>query len=400
MNPQLASLHQYPFERLNALKAGVRSRSSASHIALSIGEPKHAAPAFVVDALRNESSLRAGLGAYPPTRGGDALRQAIGEWAQRRFQLPRALDPMTEVLPVAGTREALFSFGQAMLTGDPHGLCAMPNPFYQIYEGAALLRGATPYYLPCPERLGFQPDFDAVPESVWQRCELVYLCTPGNPSGASLTLDQFERVITLADRHDFIIASDECYSEIFLTESQPPIGLLQACARLGRTDFRRCVVFHSLSKRSSLPGLRSGFVAGDAQVLEHYLLYRTYHGCALPAHVQDASRLAWSDERHVVDNRDLYRAKFAAVTPIIGAALGCGIPDGGFYFWAKTPIDGESFARELFAAENVTVLPGRYLARPVDGSDPGRDRVRMAWVAPLEECIEAADRIARFLARG
>ncbi len=400
MNPFLDNLHLYPFERLNALKAGVRTRSNAPHIALSIGEPKHASPDFVVDALREESVLRAGLGSYPPTRGGDALREAIATWAQRRFRLNRIPDIAHEVLPVAGTREALFSFGQAVLSGANGAVCAMPNPFYQIYEGAALLRGAAPYYLPCPERLGFQPDFDAVPAAVWDACELLFLCSPGNPSGTTLSLDQFERVIQLADRHDFVIASDECYSEIYSDEANPPAGLLQACARMKRDDYARCVVFHSLSKRSNLPGLRSGFVAGDRTVLDRFFLYRTYHGCALPAHVQEASRRAWLDEAHVVANRAAYRAKFAAVTPMIGAALDCTAPEGGFYYWARTPTDGETFTRELFAAENVTVLPGSYLARASDGSDPGRDRVRMAWVASLEECIEAAERIARFVGRG
>ncbi len=400
MNPHLATLHRYPFERLNALKAGLQPRSNAPHIALSIGEPKHAPPSFIVDALRDEGAVVSGLGAYPATRGTNALRDAIAKWASTRFSLAQGLDPATQVLPVAGTREALFSFGQAILTGTPGSSCAMPNPFYQIYEGAALLRGARPLYLPCPADNGFQPLFDAVPAHAWAACELVYLCSPANPSGKTLSIEDFARVIALADEYDFVIASDECYSEIYPQEGNAPAGLLGACAALGRNDFRRCVVFHSLSKRSNLPGLRSGFVAGDAEVLERYYLYRTYHGCAMPEHVQAASRLAWLDEAHVIANRAAYRAKFDAVTPIIGATLECDRPDGGFYFWARTPIDGESFARELFVAENVTVLPGSYLSRPIDGHDPGRDRVRMAWVASLAECVDGAERIARFLARG
>jgi len=395
VNPFLDRLQPYPFERLNALKAGVVPVAQAPHIALSIGEPKHAPPPFLVDALADRRRLAEGLGAYPATRGSDSLRTAIAAWLEGRFALGSArIDPARHVLPVAGTREALFSFAQALLSGRSGTVCAMPNPFYQIYEGAALLRGASPWYVPCPAP-EFQPDFASVPDEVWRATELLYLCSPGNPCGAVIPVETLMTLVALADRHDFVIAADECYSEIYRDESTPPAGLLEACARLGRDDFRRCVVFHSLSKRSNLPGLRSGFVAGDATVLERYYLYRTYHGAALPAHVQEASRLAWSDERHVVENRALYRAKFEAVTPKL-AALGCRHPDGGFYYWPETPIDDETFARELFRRENVTVLPGSYLARDAGGTNPGRNRVRMALVAPLDECIEAAERIARF----
>jgi len=399
MNPALERLKPYPFERLNALKAGIVPRSNAPHIALSIGEPKHDPPSFLVAALADQQRLVAGLGAYPATRGADALRAAIAAWATRRFDLETPLDPATQVLPVSGTREALFSFGQAVLSGRPGAVCAMPNPFYQIYEGAALLRGATPHFIACPASRGFQPDIDSVPADVWRACELVYLCSPNNPCGSVLSLSQLWRLIALADEHDFVIAADECYSEIYRDEESPPPGLLEACARSGRHDYRRCVVFHSLSKRSSVPGLRSGFVAGDASVLERFFLYRTYHGCAMPGHVQEASRLAWQDERHVVANRALYRAKFAAVTPLLARSLGCTHPDGAFYYWAATPIDDEAFAQALFREENVTVLPGSYLAREVDGTSPGKNRIRMALVAPLAECIDAAERIARFVSR-
>jgi len=398
VNPHLASLQPYPFERLNALKAGVHPSSNAPHIALSIGEPKHAPPPFLVEALRDQQRLVTGLGGYPATRGSDGLRAAIATWLGRRFHLgTTGIDPATQILPVAGTREALFSFGQAILTGQTGSVCVMPNPFYQIYEGAALLRGARPWFMPCPESAGFLPDLESVPESAWRACELVYLCSPGNPCGAVVPIEQLVALIELADRHDFVIAADECYSEIYRDEQTPPPGLLQACRQIGRDDFRRCVVFHSLSKRSNLPGLRSGFVAGDAAIMERYFLYRTYHGCAMPGHVQEASRIAWLDEDHVVENRALYRTKFEAVTPLLAGPLGCRHPDGGFYYWPRTPIDDQEFARELFRRENVTVLPGTYLARDVAGDSPGRNRIRMALVAPLEECVEAASRISRFV---
>ena len=397
MNPFLESLLPYPFERMNTLKAGLHVHSNSPHIGLSIGEPKHAAARFLVDAATDVGSVQASLGTYPATRGGDSLRAAIVAWASRRFALnPGSLTMGRHILPVSGTREALFSFAQCVLSGRSGSCAVLPNPFYQIYEGAVLLRGTTPIYLPCTESTRYLPNFDSVPDEVWKNCELLFICSPGNPTGAVMPLDQLTRLIELADRYNFVIASDECYSEIYPDESRPPPGLLQACAALGRDDFARCVVFHSLSKRSNLPGLRSGFVAGDAAILDRFFLYRTYHGCAMPAHVQHVSELAWADEHHVVDNRRRYREKFAAVTPLLASALDIHEPEAGFYYWPRTPIDDEAFTRGLFIAENVTVLPGRYLSRPQPDGDPGANRIRMAMVAELPECIDAAERIARF----
>jgi N-succinyldiaminopimelate aminotransferase len=397
MNPFLDSLLPYPFERMNALKAGVSSRSNAPHIALSIGEPKHAAAKFLVDAATDPTFVQPGLGTYPATRGSDSLRSAIAAWAISRFRLkPGSLASGKHILPVSGTREALFSFAQCVLSGRSGSCAVLPNPFYQIYEGAVLLRGTTPYYAPCTEATNYLSDFESVPDEVWRNCELLFICSPGNPTGAVMPVEQLIQLIGLADRYDFVIASDECYSEIYPDESNPPAGLLQACASIGRDDYARCVVFHSLSKRSNLPGLRSGFVAGDGAILDRYFLYRTYHGCAMPAHVQHVSELAWLDETHVKDNRAVYRQKFAVVTPMLAPVLGVTSPEGGFYYWPRTPIDDESFTRRLFVEENVTVLPGRYLSRPHGGVDPGMDRVRMAMVAELPECIDAAERIVHF----
>ena len=396
MNPYLDSLLPYPFERMNALKAGLKVRSNAPHIALSIGEPKHATARFLVDAATNVPAVQSGLATYPATRGGESLRTTISNWATRRFHLPSgALTPARHILPVSGTREALFSFAQCVLSGSSGSCAVLPNPFYQIYEGAILMRGAVPHYVACDDSSGL-PDFEAVPDRIWQACELLFICSPGNPTGAVMPLEQMKTLIELADRHDFVIASDECYSEIYPDESQPPPGLLQACAQLGRDDFARCVVFHSLSKRSNMPGLRSGFVAGDAAILDRFFLYRTYHGCAMPAHVQHVSELAWADEAHVVDNRALYREKFAIITPMLAPVLGVSEPEGGFYYWPRTPMDDEAFTRRLFVEENVTVLPGRYLSRSHDGVDPGLNRVRMAMVGELAECVDVAERILRF----
>jgi len=397
MNPFLDSLLPYPFERMNALKAGLTSRSNAPHIALSIGEPKHAAAPFLVDAATDANFVRPGLGTYPATRGSESLRNAISAWAASRFRLKAgSLTPGKHVLPVSGTREALFSFAQCVLSGRTGSCAVLPNPFYQIYEGAVLLRGTAPYYAPCTESTGYLSDFESIPEEVWGNCELLFVCSPGNPTGAVMPIEQLTQLIELADRYDFVIASDECYSEIYPDESDPPVGLLQACASIGRDDYARCVVFHSLSKRSNLPGLRSGFVAGDATILDRFFLYRTYHGCAMPAHVQHLSELAWSDETHVVDNRAVYREKFAVVTPLLAPVLGVTHPEGGFYYWPRTPIDDESFTRRLFVEENVTVLPGRYLSRLQNDFDPGLNRVRMAMVGELPECIDAAERIVHF----
>ena len=394
MNDALNLLQPYPFEKLRALLAGVQPPADKKAIALSIGEPKHPSPAFVAKALTEHLDQ---LAVYPTTAGLPVLREAIVTWCEQRFRVPTGwIDAAQHALPVTGTREALFSFTQAVVNRQEGALVVSPNPFYQIYEGATLLAGALPHYLPCLPEKGFNPDFDAVPAEIWDRCQLLFLCSPGNPTGALLPVETLKRLIELADQHDFVIAADECYSELYFDENNPPAGLLTACAELGRKDFSRCVVFHSLSKRSNLPGLRSGFVAGDAEILKRFLLYRTYHGCAMPIQVQRASIVAWSDEIHVRENRVLYREKFDAVLAILKDVLDVERPDGGFYLWAKTPLDDESFARELYAKEHVTVVPGSYLSRTVDGVNPGANRVRMALVAPLNECIEAAERIRAF----
>lgn len=397
MNDALNLLQPYPFEKLRALLAGVQPPAKKA-IALSIGEPKHRSPSFVAEAL--SASLEQ-LSVYPTTLGLPALREAVAQWCERRFRVPAGwLDPARHVLPVNGTREALFAFTQTVVNREADGLVVSPNPFYQIYEGAALLAGATPHYLPCLPENGFNPDFDAVPAEVWQRCQLLFLCSPGNPTGALVPLETLKKLIALADEHDFVIAADECYSELYFDEQSPPPGLLTACAELGRSDFRRCVVFHSLSKRSNLPGLRSGFVAGDAEILKSFLLYRTYHGCAMPVPTQLASIAAWNDEVHVRANRVLYREKFDAVLGLLQPVLDVQRPDGSFYLWPRTPVDDQSFTRELFAREHVTVVPGSYLSRSVGGLNPGANRVRMALVAPLAECVEAAERIRDFVRAG
>ena len=395
MNPNLERLHPYPFEKLAKLKAGISVPEHLAPISLGIGEPKHPSPAFVKDVIADNLDK---LANYPTTKGTDELRSAIAAWATHRFDLaPASLDPNRHVVPVNGTREAIFALVQAVVDAGKPATLVSPNPFYQIYEGAAFLAGATPVYLPCDGGNGFIPDFDAVPESVWKNCQILFLCSPGNPSGAVIPRETLVKVIELADQHDFLIASDECYSELYPDEANPPEGLLQTCAAIGRHNFERCVVFHSLSKRSNLPGLRSGFVAGDAEVLAGYLKYRTYHGCAMPIHNQLASIAAWNDEDHVRENRAAYRAKFEAVVPILREVMNVDFPDAGFYLWPETPMDDETFARELSARQNVHVLPGRYLSRTVNGHNPGENRVRMALVAPLEECVEAAKRIVEFV---
>lgn len=395
MNPNLDKLHPYPFEKLAQLKSGMAMPDKLSAISLGIGEPKHPAPAFIKQVM-TENLAR--LANYPTTAGTPELRNAISRWATRRFELqPGSLSADRNVIPVNGTREAIFSLVQAVVDDSKPATVISPNPFYQVYEGAALLAGATPVYLPCDGSNGFIPDFDAVPESVWRDCQLLFLCSPGNPSGAVIPRSTLMKAIELADRHNFIIASDECYSELYPDESNPPEGLLQTCAAMGRHDYSRCVVFHSLSKRSNLPGLRSGFVAGDAAVLDGYLKYRTYHGCAMPLQNQLASIAAWQDEEHVRDNRTAYRVKFEAVVPILREVMDVDFPDAGFYLWPVTPMDDETFARDLSAQQNVHVLPGRYLSRTINGYNPGENRVRMALVAPLDDCIEAARRIVTFV---
>ena len=405
MNPDLQLLQPYPFEKLRELVADVSPCKALQAISLSVGEPKHPAPAFVqktlVDALEK-------LSVYPGTQGMIELRTSIAGWLHHRFKLNHAPNPDQQVLPVNGTREALFAFAQCVVNRDGKTLNSkggsqhqpavlMPNPFYQIYEGAAILAGAEPYYLNCTEDSGFNPDFSTVPETVWQRCQLIYICSPGNPTGSVMPLQQLKQLIQLADEYDFVIASDECYSEIYCDESQPPPGLLQACAELGRDDYRRCVVFHSLSKRSNLPGLRSGFVAGDGELLSRFLQYRTYHGSAMPIHHQLASIAAWDDEDHVRENRRLYREKFSAVLDILDGHLKVKEPDAGFYLWAETPIADDEFTRRLLEEQHITVVPGRYLAREHAGVNPGAMRVRMALVAPLNQCREAAERIVHFV---
>jgi len=398
MNSRLASLQPYPFQKLAKLIQGVQPPAGKAPIRLSIGEPQHAAPAFVLEALR---ANLAGLSNYPVTKGSPELRQAIARWANKRFQLThQPLDPERHVLPVAGTREALFSIAQAVIDRRSHGeqpVVLMPNPFYQIYEGAALLAGARPFFLNTTDANGYRMDFSRVPQELWAQVQLVYICSPGNPTGTVLGHDDFAALLELAEKHDFLVASDECYSELYFDDAKPPPGLLQVAAALGVPDYRRCLVFHSLSKRSNLPGLRSGFVAGDAAVLDAYAQYRTYQGCALPPPTQAASIAAWNDEAHVQDNRRQYREKFDAVLETLKPVLSVERPDASFYLWPKTPQDDETFTRELYARENVLVLPGSYLSRSAQGMNPGAGRVRMALVAPLAECVEAARRIRNYV---
>lgn len=391
MNPDLELLQPYPFQKLARLLEGLQAPARLERIALSIGEPKHPTPGFISEALLAHLH---GLAAYPITRGGAALRERIAAWLTRRFDLPEAsIDSDANVLPVNGTREALFAFAQCIVDRTRNPLVLMPNPFYQIYEGAALLAGAQPYYLNCEQTNGYAPAFDAIGSEVWNRCQLLYLCTPGNPTGAVLSERTLQDLIELAERHDFIIASDECYSEIYLDEQRPPPGLLGAATRMGNTDYRRCVVFHSLSKRSNAPGLRSGFVAGDADILRRFLLYRTYHGCAMSAPTQAASSAAWADEAHVIENRRRYREKFDLVLDRLSTCLEFERPAGGFYLWPHLPVDDEVFAKTMFEQQHVTVLPGSYLSRRAHGHNPGAQHARIALVAPLEECADAAERI-------
>jgi N-succinyldiaminopimelate aminotransferase len=396
VNPGFQRLAAYPFERLDALKQGLVPPTDLTHIPLSIGEPRHAPPAFVISTLKE--SL-ADLGSYPATRGLPALREAAARWAERRFALPPAsIDAQAHVLPVNGTREALFAFVQAVVdshrsTAPP--LVLMPNPGYQVYEGAALLAGAEPCYLNTTAETGFLPDLDAVPESTWRRCQLLFLCSPANPVGSVMDIAYLQKALRLAEQYDFVIASDECYADLFDDESTPPPSLLTAAAAMGNTALRRCMTFHSLSKRSSLPGLRSGFVAGDAALMKPFLLYRTYHGCAMAT--QKASVTAWNDDAHVVANRALYREKFDRVIPVLQPVVPVQRPPGGFYLWLNVGGDDTDFAAELFRQQNITLVPGSYLAREAQGVNPGRGFVRISLVAPVTECVEAAERIRRFI---
>jgi N-succinyldiaminopimelate aminotransferase len=400
MNPLLSRLQPYPFERLRQLFAGVTPNPAFRPISLGIGEPKHPTPEFIKQAL---SASLDGLAAYPATAGDPKLRQAFAGWLKSRYGLQ--VDAQTQVLPVNGSREALFAFAQTVIdpAGQPVVLC--PNPFYQIYEGAALLAGAEPYYVASDPARNFAIDWGSVPAEVWSRTQLLFVCSPGNPTGAVMPLAEWEKLFELSDRHGFIIASDECYSEIYFRD-EPPLGGMEAAAKLGRTDFRKLVSFTSLSKRSNVPGMRSGFVAGDAALMKQFLLYRTYHGSAMSPVVQQASIAAWGDEQHVIENRALYRRKFAEVTPLLAGVLDVRLPDAGFYLWAGVPGSDTEFARELQAQYNVTVLPGSYLARSGAGlgtrdgkfpPNPGSGRIRMALVAETAECVEAAQRIVQFV---
>lgn len=395
MNPYLQRLEPYPFAKLQQLLSDLTPAVGKAPIALSIGEPQHESPAFVLKTIADNLHR---LSNYPTSVGLPELRNTIAAWLQRRYDLP-AVDPDTQVLPVSGTREALFAFAQAVVTPGPGALVMSPNPFYQIYEGATLLAGASPQFINCTAESGMLPDFSSVTEQQWQQCQLLYLCSPGNPTGAVMSLQQLMEIIRLAREYDFVIASDECYSEIYFDEESPPPGLLEACAAMGDSDFRNCVVFHSLSKRSNLPGLRSGFVAGDADILRAFLQYRTYHGCAMPIHHQLGSIAAWNDEEHVKANRQQYRAKFTAVLAEFEGHLPVSAPEAGFYLWPETPVSDIEFARQLYAGENVIVLPGRFLARESGGFNPGENRVRMALVATAEHCVEAAQRIVHRLGR-
>ena len=399
MNPLLSRLQPYPFERLKELFAPIQPNPAFTPISLGIGEPRHATPHLVLDALAQATQA---LAAYPATAGLAALREACAGWMQRRYGV--TLNATNQVLPVNGSREALFAFAQTVIDPTrqaPTVVC--PNPFYQIYEGAALLAGATPYYAPSDPALNFNVNWDSVPDSVWANTQLLFVCSPGNPTGAVMPLSDWEKLFALSDRYGFVIASDECYSEIYFRD-EPPLGGLEAALKLGRRDFKNLVAFTSLSKRSNVPGMRSGFVAGDAAILKQFLLYRTYHGSAMSGMVQAASVAAWNDEAHVVANRAMYRDKFAAVTPLLAEVMDVRLPDAGFYLWAAVP-DGDdvAFARDLLAQYNVTVLPGSYLAREGDfmgqakGFNPGAGRIRMALVAETAECLEAAQRIVAFI---
>ncbi len=398
MNPDLSKLHPYPFQKIAELKAGIQPPEDKSLISLSIGEPKHPCPDFIKSALVDHLN---GLENYPLTKGILSLRETIADWLVRRFKLPaQSIDPELHILPVNGTREALFAFAQSVVErkeGARNAKVVMPNPFYQIYEGAAILAGAEPVFLPCTAETDYVPDFSAVAAATWEDCQLIYLCSPGNPTGAVIEFEQIKQLLELAEKHDFIIASDECYSELYFDEDNPPTGLLEVAAACGNTGYKRCVVFHSLSKRSNSPGLRSGFVAGDADVLKQFLLYRTYHGCAMSLPVQMASIAAWSDEEHVLENRNLYRQKFDAVIDILSPVLNVQNPAASFYLWPETPIDDQIFTRDIYQQEHINMVPGSYLSREVDGFNPGKNRVRLALVAPLGECITAAERIKGFV---
>jgi N-succinyldiaminopimelate aminotransferase len=394
MNPRLDALHPYPFAKLRQLLSQAPPPPQGlAPINLSIGEPKHPTPLFIVDAMREAMG---GLSVYPPTKGDPGLRGAIADWIVRRYGIARP-DPDTQILPALGSREALFAFAQVIVNPDADAWVMCPNPFYQIYEGAALLAGATPRFINAEAERHFGYDWSSVPADTWRKTQLLFVCSPGNPAGNVMTLDQWRILFSLSDEYGFVIAADECYSEIYFDESAPPLGGMQAASQLGRHDFRNLVCFSSLSKRSNVPGLRSGFVAGDARLIERFLLYRTYHGSAMSPVVSAASVAAWNEETHVKENRRLYREKFEAVLPILSPVLDVGMPEASFYLWAGVPYDDAEFVRDLYGATAVTALPGSFLAREAHGVNPGSGRIRIALVAPKEQCIEAARRIAGFL---
>ena len=402
MNSLLSLLQPYPFERLRQLFADVTPNPAYKPISLGLGEPRHATPLLIQDAMHAAiSRAPSGLASYPATAGEPALREACTQWIKRRYRLQ--LDPATQVLPLLGSREALFALAQTVVNrpanaSDPKPLVVCPNPFYQIYEGAALLAGAEPYFVASDPARNFAPDWASVPNAVWARTQLLIVCSPGNPTGAVMPLSEWHMLFELSDRFGFVIGSDECYSEIYFRD-EPPLGGLEAAAKLGRLDFKNLLSLTSLSKRSNVPGMRSGFCAGDAALIKPFLLYRTYHGSAMSPVVQAASIAAWQDEDHVVANRALYRDKFAQVTPILAEVLDVALPDAGFYLWAQVDGDDARFARELYALYNVTVLPGSYLARTANGHNPGIGRIRMALVADTAECLEAARRIHAFVSQ-
>jgi N-succinyldiaminopimelate aminotransferase len=402
MNPLLSHLQPYPFERLRQLFANITPNPALRPISLGIGEPKHATPAFIQQAMiESITKTPSGLAAYPATAGEPQLRQAFSAWLKRRYDLD--VNPDTQMLPVNGSREAIFALTQTLINPSPAGsasdqvpIVVCPNPFYQIYEGAAILAGALPYFVASDPTRNFAPDWDCVPEHIWARTQLLIVCSPGNPTGAVMPLSEWKKLFDLSDRHGFVIASDECYSEIYFRD-EAPLGGMEAAAKLGRADYKNLISFTSLSKRSNVPGMRSGFVAGDAAIMKQFLLYRTYHGSAMSPVVQAASVAAWNDEQHVIENRALYRTKFAQVTPLLADVMDVALPDAGFYLWAKVQGNDDEFARDLFTLYNVTVLPGSYLAREGQGGNPGEGRIRMALVAETAECVEAALRIVQFV---
>ena len=398
MNKQLELLKPYPFERLNHLLAEITPAPEYPFIALSLGEPKHPAPDFIIAKYLEQTGAVQGLGTYPPTRGIPELRASIAKFVNRRFNLAASpIDPDTQVLPVTGSREALFAIAQTVIDSRAESCTLMPNPFYQIYEGAALLAGSTPVYVPCTAATNYLPDFSVVTAAQWQKCSLLYLCTPGNPTGAVASIEDMQSLIRLSDEYDFVIASDECYSEIYADELAPPSGLLEAACAMGRHDYKNCIAFNSLSKRSNLPGLRSGYACGDAELIRAFLLYRTYHGSAMSVHHQRVSIAAWDDEQHVINNRASYRQKYAAVGEILKDYWPMTQPTASFYLWPQTPVNDEQFAQRLMARANIKVLPGSYLSRVVEGANPGQDRVRLALVATLDECVDAAGRLRSFM---